>query len=320
MKNKFKLFGIISLVTVIVFTIVACNKDGGDKEIPVKVRAFDNSQTQQLQSMAFNAKTVQIMDIMPLASGFSEYEEFYTWMESNKGTPAQITPTKFVLNANIVFVTRDGYFERPSLNHFDIDFSQPGGYTIDIGDIPTDITCSAIAFNIEPYGGAIEFAWPGGKDGFESNMFYGNFGTCTDDGIATLKIGNIDPYAARAAAGIKPPFEPPSGITHPLRTIAYGVGTGRRYSNDDIPTWELVGLNSVPGHGEFLYSFGSYVFIPFTAVNIPSSASSITINISWNLDSIISHYDHDTSDDYSDDIFVLKNGWWNGLQINITVQ
>jgi len=73
--------------------------------------------------------------------------------------------------------------------------------------------------------------------------------------------------------------------------------------------------------GTFTLGSNQYsgIVIPFTPITVPDDAVSISIEISWNLNGLIERYEGATTAK-SDDIFVLKKGWWEGLYIKASVQ
>jgi hypothetical protein len=72
--------------------------------------------------------------------------------------------------------------------------------------------------------------------------------------------------------------------------------------------------------------------VPFEPIVIPENATSVTFEIRWDLDGIIQQYMgrkitfpgpvftiDDTAND-GNDLFVLKNNYWEGFSITATVQ
>jgi hypothetical protein len=53
----------------------------------------------------------------------------------------------------------------------------------------------------------------------------------------------------------------------------------------------------------------------------PDDANAVHFEVTWNLNNIITQYEGiDTTPNTSDDIFVLKNGWWNELSIRAVIE
>jgi hypothetical protein len=61
---------------------------------------------------------------------------------------------------------------------------------------------------------------------------------------------------------------------------------------------------------------------PFTTpVNISGDTETVRFEIYWDLTDLIEQYQGlDNTANTADDIFVLKDGWWNGLYITASVQ
>jgi hypothetical protein len=93
-----------------------------------------------------------------------------------------------------------------------------------------------------------------------------------------------------------------------------------------------------PGGG-FTYASGDVLTIPFTPITIPEGAASVTFEIRWDLTNLVEQYKGITPLEESpgvavfpfqpikdevandkNDLFVLKNNFWEGLSITATVQ
>jgi hypothetical protein len=333
MKNRQKAFyGITVIFVAAIFTLAGCKEDdSGGGGIPVKLRAYNNNGIAPSLSMA-SARVA--MDIMPMAAdnSFSRYTTFY----GDIGTHiTDITPSKFVLaTGGIYLYSNDGQMMDVGQGLF--DFTK--GITFVLDDVEPGVTCAAMSFMFTTGGIAIEggpsgwsmveFDWPSQLSGknlenITTNNFYGmtlpgipafgitEFIPSLIGGKASLPLMCIDPYGVQQSFQIA--TATPIGM---LGQIVYGAGSRRYYYNEAVPTNEIIpGLNSLNGGVEIGGNLSSSVVIPFTPINVPSSAKSVTFHISWDLTGIISLYQKGT--DY---IFVLKNGWWNGLYLNATVE
>jgi hypothetical protein len=93
------------------------------------------------------------------------------------------------------------------------------------------------------------------------------------------------------------------------RKLLHGAGGDAIKANDILASYPATQLF---WHGA---AYDAFV-IPFTPVNVPSSANAVRIEIRWDLDNIIEQYrGTDNIANNANDIFVLKNGWWEALSI-----
>ena len=58
----------------------------------------------------------------------------------------------------------------------------------------------------------------------------------------------------------------------------------------------------------------NFLVVPRAAITIPGNATSVTFEVSWNLQGLLERYDNNTANP-DDDIFVLKNGWWEEFSL-----
>jgi hypothetical protein len=62
-----------------------------------------------------------------------------------------------------------------------------------------------------------------------------------------------------------------------------------------------------------------YAVIPMTAINIPEDAVGVRVEVGWDLTDVIERREGKTAAD-DDDIFVLKNNFWDGLSVKIVAE
>ena len=98
-----------------------------------------------------------------------------------------------------------------------------------------------------------------------------------------------------------------------------GAGKRRVYNNAFVPASSLIpGVDSIFTLGSKLgHDTAANIVLPFTPIHIPEYANSVTITVSWNLDGFISQYDNNTPGNPNDDIFIVKNGFWETLNVFI---
>jgi hypothetical protein len=112
---------------------------------------------------------------------------------------------------------------------------------------------------------------------------------------------------------------PPDSGVGPLKGFLFA---GSAYK------WFLgtTGFNDViPGYNSSEYLGASdneaVLAVPFSGIEVPAAANAVRFEVTWDLDGIITQYPgDDNTGDTADDIFVLKNGWWNGLDIKAVIE
>ena len=64
------------------------------------------------------------------------------------------------------------------------------------------------------------------------------------------------------------------------------------------------------------------LIVPFEGINIPENANAVRFEITWDLEDLIAHYygPNIKKGGIEEDIFVLKNGWWNNLSITAVLE
>jgi hypothetical protein len=63
------------------------------------------------------------------------------------------------------------------------------------------------------------------------------------------------------------------------------------------------------------------LYVPYEGFTLPEDAAAMSIEISWNMEGLIDHYEGPDNTAYTDDdIFVWKEGWWNGFKIKLSAE
>jgi hypothetical protein len=70
------------------------------------------------------------------------------------------------------------------------------------------------------------------------------------------------------------------------------------------------------GHGKFSRAL---VLVPWAGIDIPENANKVSFEIRWDLDKIIERYEGKTPDK-NDDIFILKNHFWEYFKIKAVIE
>ena len=272
--------------------------------IPLKAKAYDNRGVKPSGARA-------IGDV--LGSGDNITTTALTSLYSGLGGSATpITPTKFVVASYFRALLSDGQIA--PLGQGFLDYAQ--GITIQIGDVPTGITVSAIAIEVtfdnavyfpeinQKGHSYVEFPFTGTLPSPYSDVVNEDpiFTPTVEGGTAKIHFKTITPYGH-------------SNNNQNLRIgdFIYG-GDTRKLVEGSIQPAEI--FPDIPNKYPGLESaYGSTLVIPMNSLNISSNTTSVTLNISWNLDGIISQYGTGTSAK-----FILKNGWWNHLYLTATVE
>ena len=340
MKKTIKSFGIIAIVAITIFTITACDKDSSGG-VPVRLKASNNNDIAPSQSMiARNAQSVGLMSVVGDTT-FAEFIKFYNKI----GTVVEnITPTEFILEvSNLTLYASNGdslaLIEGSSRS---FDFTK--GLTFDLGDIPEGTTLIAMQFLISTVGqeSKVTFEMPADVEIINpttlewqhplAGLVYETYSE--SNRIISLMSGYIDPswminnnqlfcntehheyyghycygntYTASYFSDVE--IQPLFGL--------YYAGNTRKVYNGMFSANEIV--PSAPAWWDLGAQNADSIVIPLNPVTVHSGTNSIIFDISWDLNGIVERRQGATTSP-SDDIFVLKNGWWNGLHISVHVQ
>jgi len=302
MKNLFKVFWIIALAAIIVFSMTTCGPGGGNAD--VRIRSFNNNGTMPEGGRSARAA------VGAYSTDTESFADLNTFYESLGNLKSSITPISFKMASSVYFWDANGNNIHTGKALYDF----VNETTITVDNVPAGVTCVAVEFNIgagvigptsATSGWAtVDFAYPGGKDGFESWNKKGHTvgmsglptfnNSCNDSGEATINMMLLKPDT--------------NGSDIQILSIVYDS----RVSQRKLQAIYYDPVYYVPDPDLNLNS----IAIPFNAVTVPSSGP-ITFNISWNLNGIISHYEGKTND-VSDDIFVLKKDFWDELYMSIS--
>lgn len=191
--------------------------------------------------------------------------------------------------------------------------------TFALGEVPGNTTCKAIDFSFALY--QVEFETPDGIDFTSHADGHYDVNLSTNGTKTTFDGSRLDP--GWVDMNLSSFGKTPVGNINPLMSIFYG---GDQYKFNDgvcdagtiIPGFPMneydISGSNFAGDGA---AGATNIIVPFTPITVPSGASSVTFEISWDLDNIIARY---AGGGPGQEIFVLKNGWWNGLHITASVQ
>ena len=136
MRNMVKFIGVVAVVVITGLLMSACG-DGSGSDIPVRVRAYDNSQGRG-RSAALNTRSG--MGMMPLSAdiNLTAYDTYLT----NLGTATQRDPITFPLYCIITAFLSNG--DHYTLQWGEFDFTR--NLAVNVGNIEPGITVSAFHF------------------------------------------------------------------------------------------------------------------------------------------------------------------------------
>jgi len=333
---------IIVMVAIIGFamtalSLIGCDKDGG-RGVSVRVRASNNNGIAPSQAML--ARNTQSMGLMSVVgdTSFAEFNKFYSKIGA---VVENITPTEFILEVvNLTLYASNGdSLALIENNPRRFDFTK--GLTFDLGDIPAGTTLVAMQFIISPEGPETKVTFRVPDDIDVTNPSYNNghpfweLGNYSDSNrMLSIMFGYIDPawMIRNRILFCETDHHDNWGHTCYGNTYTesyfsdvniqqlhgfYYAGNTRKVYNGGFSANELV--PSAPVWWDLGAQDRDSIIIPLNPVTVHSSTNSITFDISWDLNGIVERRQGATTSP-NDDIFVLKNDWWNSLHISVNVQ
>jgi len=147
----------------------------------------------------------------------------------------------------------------------------------------------------------VEFEWPGGKIAFDSHKDKAMYEYAYQDEEFYQYLNHKLPIWDGNKVTLNFFSLLGDGLYFPNHLIYDSAATQKRY------------FAGIPG-----YVYSDSVIIPSNSIKIPSSGT-VTFNISWNINDVIEVYEGETAS-ANDDIFILRNGWWESLYIHVTYE
>jgi hypothetical protein len=90
-----------------------------------------------------------------------------------------------------------------------------------------------------------------------------------------------------------------------------------------LPSTPVIKVNTyLPGLPDWLQLNDPDDFnliVPFSGITVPENANAVRFEIYWNIDGIIERYEGGTASP-DDDIFILKNGFWEDFSIRAVIE
>jgi hypothetical protein len=358
LKAMRNLAGIIAIVAVIEFAFTTCGGGAGGGllsggSVNTKFRFSGTEAPPQSLPINPNVRSA-IMRSITTSNDFAPYTAFYnTTLGGNSKLVRKITPTSFKVHISIL--TLFGVIEGDSvvnqsqlMSNTTVDFAQnvtvtPGEINLGTYDTITLFFNGPVWLSEGLTGvSSVQFPWPQNETNFEANtqmrdagdIMY-NEGAEYNNGTVTVGIGRLFPNGVRHFlssegkdanrwAGVATYTDSPS----PMQQLMYFAFGGNTRKLLHTPDGTSLSLNDVNGgydtqpilSFQIPTSFDAYV-IPFTPITIPENATAVRYEIYWNLTDLIEQYQGaDNTADTADDIFILKNGWWEALNIRAIIE
>lgn len=298
-----------AVLVIAAVALAGCGKDDnpGDKNIPVLVKAYNNEGVAPPASLSKSRSAVgERSDLVRAAEhpSFGELNDLYTPANLGAKVGSGITPTKFTASWSINAVLSNGDRHGIGAGSF-FDFTK--GLTVDVGEVPTGITVSALELHIASVRmpgeelPMIEFEKPSGLSAETINqMFEGYNPPVLNGNTMSLSLGHFTMMEVGE-----------NEFASIMDYFCYG---------DELKL--QTGTVTFPGGSPFGQPAPARnMIIPFSPVTISEDASSVTLNISWDLNGLIEQWSgEDNTPNNADDRFVFKQGWWNNLHVAASVQ
>jgi hypothetical protein len=340
--KKFKYSIIATLIAALTLFVLSCSTGGDDDGgggnglVPAKFLFADSTFTSSPNIVQKDLSGGILKSVTTDTASFQPYEDAY----NNLGTFVEsITPTSLKLavrtlklkgiHNRISFVRGESPEGIPK-----IDLTAP--QTLTLSDVPGgyyDIVefgfeTESMHYGPKPSSGPdtrpliwaeVTFPWPGAISPGDTSTWI-NFHQDTIDGNNVTKLdedGYVTILPKRLEVHVNEP-NPKTPDTAQLGKIVFAGSVRKmtpRFFYDEL----------IPGYPHEEESQGEWktmLIAPFEGgIAIPGNANAVQFEIRWDLDDLIGHYaGQDNILNNSDDIFVLKNGWWNGFSIQAFIE
>jgi hypothetical protein len=343
MKSKIKVFGIIALVAVIGLMMSNCNTED-DQKVPKMVRAkylvSGDPNSSAGRSILPNRSVAR--GVEGGIEGAEKLEELYTKLGDFKES---ITPTK--LELPLFFYIFQKGVSREESGGGGVHYSTvrlAGGSVIDLAQPtvvsslevePGDYVYAELSFVMTglwlPDTGMItsriSFPIPEGFN-YETHVFNvdPNYSNITIEGnIITGDLHTFEPLSVNLHAsrhGNEDATFLEGNVLGSIHRIFMG-GTVYKAFNA-LPSTPVIKIDTyLPGFPDDLSQLNDpddfNFIIPFSGITVPENANAVRFEIYWNIDGIIERYEGATSSP-DDDIFILKNRFWEDFSIKAFIE
>jgi len=358
MKKAVKFLGIIAFLAIIGFSMSSCGdgsgggKGKGNGKVPVKFRFSDTAKQSQKNISVVN-RSVNV--IKPRASVGVPGSEMLDTLYENLGSKVEsITPTKLELVLSSLFLVGEETEVEGNVNIIGlidsseeklVDFAQPLTFvTQEV--LPGTYRLVYFRYILDGLGVDedttlwcwVSFPWP--KDMTFENHYYHSYGTSyiglkrpgDNNGNIEIFLQEISP----SKIGMKDMFNSTFHLTNfPFQSDEWGC------SIQDINTvymggssYKMVGVDKINRESLNwkdidsklpdwrLNNIGGSIITPFNDGDgfvIPDDADAVRFEVYCDLDGLVERYSGATASP-NDDIFILKNGFWNAFSIKCFVE
>ncbi len=330
MKRLIPHICIVALIAAIGLT-TACSKNGSGK-ITAKYRFTGTPSATAKGTVSRAASAVE---------GTEDFDEFYTKLGAKKGS---FTPTEMILMVSHLTIARErGYYicdlmrsrheEDPVL----IDLAkpitvtaeemEPGFYDylqfsfVDVGAIgpeapeilttvtfqkPSTVDLQTHAFTSRTLDLGDAYGYREEKPGYITAAIF-----CFQPHIVDLMYGAF-------TTGTSPCSSLGTGVGHIGQLFFVGdKHIVARYNGQDQVLSDFI-PNAVPAGVTGAISTG--IIAPFEGVDVPEDATAVRFEIVWDITDVIEWYEGPDNTTTDDDIFVLRNGFWNGFSVKAVIE
>jgi hypothetical protein len=132
------------------------------------------------------------------------------------------------------------------------------------------------------------------------------------------RLGNFDPNVVELM--LNQDYHPNQVTTTtiwPFNSIFYWGNTLKMLTPQETHYMDEI-VSTYP-HEEHSHGYLNGLIIPFEGITIPSNAEAVRFEVAWDLTGLIERYTGMTASP-ADDIFILKNKWWEGFSIDAVIE
>ena len=329
MKNLYKFFGIAALLAAMVFYFSACGGSGMAKA------KFRFSGTQAPVRSVVSRSLGGTMMAFTASDNFAAYSAWYAktgtdGLGSLTKDPAAITPENFMLNVSLLYIIGEGgNLDRLLMENRLVDFKTPVNITVEEEVLSGTYDLMTFdCFNTNET--LVKFQLPAGVT-FNTNKQLASAGAAISGNVVTIELKHLFPGGVRyfqnsPISGEIADLGSPAVNQQIFRFCYVGNSSQLLFTNGtdtikmtDIYPGFTYDPNRVIAGGNFGAVPMDIFVLPFKPIYVPDDANAVRFEVYWDLTGLIEHY-KGVGANGVDDIFVLKNGWWNGLALQAFIE
>jgi hypothetical protein len=355
MKRKIKVFGIIALVAVIGLMMSNCDPNDSTELKMVRAKYLFSGDPNNSAGRSILPNRSVARGVDGGVQGAEKLEELYTKLGAFKES---ITPTKLELPVALmiwqkVSANASGggvQFENVPLAYGNelVDLANPlvvsaclvvpGDYSYADIVLPmtgvSDTTISRISFpkpegfNYETHAFNIEYkGYIRGDDNYVPPDPVNVYNISIEGNIISGDLSAFEPYSVNMNAWLHGSDDGNTGTflgTGVLGSISRIFMGGNTYKTfNALPETPVIKVSTyLPGIPDFFqlnFPDALNFLIPFSGITVPENANAVRFEVYWNIDGIIERYEGATASP-DDDIFILKNGFWEDFSIQAFIE